>query len=92
VKIGKVRTGFWRCRKALNEAERIGEYRRKWGVAPPGADKKCEICAGTIKLAYDHSHKSGVFRGWLCMKCNTALGLINDDVKLLKKMVVYLEE
>jgi len=90
VKIGKATGRFWRCRKAINETQRVGKYRRKWGAIPPNADTRCEICAGTIKIAYDHSHATGEFSGWLCMKCNTALGLVDDDVKILAKMIAYL--
>lgn len=40
--------------------------------------KVCEICgrpettkANRSNLAYDHDHKTGMFRGVLCFKCNT---------------------
>jgi hypothetical protein len=82
---------FYRCRTALNEISRLGKYRRKYGTAllleHPA---KCDLCGGVIKIAYDHDHNTGKHRGWLCMKCNTALGLVNDDVALLKKMIEYL--
>lgn len=34
----------------------------------------CEICNKVEKLAFDHDHTSGLFRGWLCHQCNTSLG------------------
>ena len=40
----------------------------------------------------DHDHKSGKFRGWLCNKCNSALGWLDDDLDNLKRAVKYLEE
>ena len=55
----------------------------------------CAICGNTCntgrELAVDHCHKSGAIRGLLCGKCNKALGLVNDDVAILKTMIEYLE-
>ena len=38
----------------------------------------------------DHDHKTGQFRGYPCDRCNTAMGAINDDIKSLARMVLYL--
>ena len=74
-----------------NEVSRIGKYRRRYGIDILVTKKKpCELCNGTTNVAYDHCHKTGKFRGWLCMKCNTALGLVDDDVELLRRMIMYL--
>lgn len=54
----------------------------------------CEVCKqppGKKALAFDHNHTTGKFRGWLCTKCNTAIGQTNDNPKLLRKLVTYLE-
>ena len=35
----------------------------------------CEICGKVYKtLDYDHDHKTGLHRGWLCRWCNLKLG------------------
>ena len=39
----------------------------------------------------DHNHETGEIRGILCHKCNTGIGLLNDDQELLKKAITYLE-
>ena len=56
----------------------------------------CDICGiknkSKIHHAYDHCHKTGNFRGWLCNRCNTTLGRVNDDPELLRKMASYLEK
>ena len=62
---------------------------------------KCAIClkleqvkhkSGTLsQLSIDHDHKTGKTRGLLCRRCNTALGLLQDDLLLLKQAVKYLE-
>ncbi len=44
-----------------------------------------------VRFAVDHNHKTLKVRGLLCRRCNTVLGHINDDIKILKKMITYLE-
>ena len=59
----------------------------------------CKICGehkdgirnnGHSELSVDHCHSSGKVRGLLCMRCNTALGMANDDIQILNKMIGYL--
>ena len=53
----------------------------------------CECCGHkTQKLCFDHDHKTGEFRGWLCYPCNTALGLLKDSRERLKLLDRYLEK
>ena len=43
----------------------------------------CECCAqkpDKRALCIDHDHKTGAFRGWLCYKCNTGIGLLGDTM------------
>ena len=67
-------------------------------------DYKCDICNGnqpprkvgktsyiSDTMAIDHCHKSGKIRGLLCHVCNTFLGAVKDDTRILKKMINYLE-
>tara|TARA_R110000765_G_scaffold317015_1_gene409281 strand:+ start:1037 stop:1534 length:498 start_codon:yes stop_codon:yes gene_type:complete len=46
----------------------------------------------TRPFVIDHCHKTNTVRGLLCNKCNTALGLFNDDVELLRFAKEYLIE
>lgn len=43
------------------------------------------------KLAIDHNHTNDNIRGLLCHNCNRALGLLKDDIKLLRWAINYLE-
>jgi hypothetical protein len=56
----------------------------------------CDICAkpNQIKkpIYWDHCHKTGKFRGWICHRCNTILGKVDDNAEMLRKMADYLEQ
>ena len=43
-------------------------------------------------LAVDHDHNTGKIRGLLCSRCNTALGLLNENKETVSKLVLYLEK
>ena len=43
------------------------------------------------RLEVDHNHATGRIRGLLCRRCNTALGLLEDNVGRLKTAISYLE-
>lgn len=42
------------------------------------------------RLAVDHCHQSGKVRGLLCSDCNTALGLLQDDPRVILRAADYL--
>jgi protein-arginine kinase activator protein McsA len=68
-------------------ARRVGK--EKFHALPK--DRRCEICQKpTEKLNFDHDHSTGKFRGWLCHKCNTALGLFHDSQSILETAISYL--
>lgn len=56
----------------------------------------CAICGKKNKsgraIAIDHNHKTNTVRGLLCHNCNVALGMFEDDIKLLKKAITYLQK
>ena len=60
-------------------------------------DNCCAICKGKEpygrhkRFTVDHNHKTGEVRGLLCNRCNTALGLVEDNIHTLKSMIQYLE-
>ena len=57
-------------------------------------NNKCLICHTefkTMKSTYiDHNHITGKVRGLLCVKCNSGIGYLNDDINLLKEAINYL--
>lgn len=42
--------------------------------------------------AIDHNHETGDFRGILCLKCNSLLGMASESVDVLKSAIKYLTE
>lgn len=54
----------------------------------------CEICGKTDlsgrDLHVDHCHKTKVYRGILCRKCNAGIGFLQDDVTLIISAMSYL--
>jgi hypothetical protein len=50
----------------------------------------CECCGKRVKTCLDHCHETGKFRGWLCFRCNTAIGKLGDNLAGLMKAVRYL--
>jgi peptide methionine sulfoxide reductase MsrB len=53
----------------------------------------CAICdKRTDDLVVDHNHESGEVRGLLCRKCNSALGFVFENEKILERMKDYLRK
>lgn len=65
-------------------------------------DYKCAICGQeeshslfgnkVIPLSVDHNHETGEIRQLLCHACNTAIGLLGEDVSRLASAITYLEK
>ena len=45
---------------------------------------------GGERLAVDHCHDTGLVRGLLCFKCNTAIGALGDTQEAALKAMKYL--
>lgn len=59
-------------------------------------DYKCYLCKKpesdcNKSLHVDHCHSTGKVRGLLCFNCNTAIGLIGEDIELLQRAIEYLK-
>jgi hypothetical protein len=49
-------------------------------------------CGKLRSLTVDHCHTTNKIRRLLCTKCNSLLGMANDDPSLLRRAATYLEE
>jgi hypothetical protein len=55
----------------------------------------CAICKKPDpkrRLAVDHCHDTGRVRELLCIKCNSAIGKLYDDPKMLDRAAAYLRK
>lgn len=54
---------------------------------------QCAVCQTELTdklMVVDHNHKTGNIRGLLCRQCNFALGLLKDNIIVLKRAITYL--
>jgi hypothetical protein len=100
----RVKAKAWR--DAHPEKGRAQQINYKFGITVDDYSRlftkqggRCAICGrpetatrgGKTKwLAVDHDHETGKVRGLLCQTCNSALGLLNDDITLLLSARDYL--
>ena len=88
------------CRKKIDGVKLLTKEKRKLDSIAPKRKTifTCPICEKrtivgiTANLVRDHDHKTGKARAWICDSCNTGLGRFKDDIKLIKKMIKYLEK
>ncbi len=56
----------------------------------------CAICnnpeINNAYLSVDHDHETGVVRELLCKNCNSAIGLLKDNINLLYSAIDYLKK
>jgi hypothetical protein len=57
-------------------------------------DCRCAICQTPFQnyqsACVDHDHQSGKIRALLCSKCNMAIGLFQDDFRIVREAARYL--
>lgn len=84
----------------------LNTVRRKIGFTPElfkfifnSQNGKCAICniilgkgMNLTAACADHCHERNIPRGILCKKCNLLLGHSNDNIKILKSAIEYLEK
>ncbi len=77
-------------------ADTMYRIRRKEKLAGRVRPEQCEVCgafgAANRGLCFDHDHKTGKFRGWICGRCNSALGMVKDNTGILLGLVDYLNK
>lgn len=93
-------------RKEKRQKYYAAEIARKYNFPKTEAERlieaegsKCKACGIKFDLTkpllrrnLDHCHKTGKVRGFLCSRCNTVAGLVNDETKTLKRIASYLRQ
>jgi hypothetical protein len=59
-----------------------------------GRCKICDISQELLNkpLCVDHCHSTGIIRGLLCSKCNTAIGFLQDNSLIIDKASAYVRK
>ena len=81
------------------EKKRATHLKGKYGITleqynemHQAQDDCCKICNNkTDKLVVDHCHTTGEIRGLLCSTCNSAIGLLKEDPKVISNAIEYLK-
>lgn len=79
-------------RKSIKLKQKYGITLEDFKAMVKAQKGRCKICGLKTKLNVDHNHDTGKVRGLLCHKCNTGIGLLNDDLEILEQAVEYLKE
>lgn len=95
----KASQNYYATTEGLNK-RRDWMYRRKYGITLDiydsmrlNQDNKCAICNRLCNdLHVDHDHSTLKIRGLICHNCNVVLGLVYDDISILKAAIAYLEK
>lgn len=75
----------------LSIAEYDALLRKQGGVcAICGKAEHTERDGKPTRMPVDHCHQTGAIRGLLCQTCNRAIGLLKDDVIILRRAIAYL--
>jgi hypothetical protein len=84
-----------RCKACVAEANML----KKYGLTQDDYDQMvrnqgglCLICEESKKLFVDHCHREGRVRGLLCGQCNTAIGMLGEDLRRIRRALQYVEE
>lgn len=90
-----------RTPEAKKLAARRAYIKHRYGITPKEFDalkeKGCAICRTKVELdgrnlAIDHCHRTGRIRAALCRKCNTGIGFLQEDIRILRAAIFYLEK
>lgn len=83
----------WRSKNKGKHADVSRKWKMRQREILVPLTEACEICGAKpeMHLAWDHCHKTGKHRGWLCNRCNLGLGYFSDAPDTLRVAITYLE-
>ncbi len=73
------------------------EYEKTHPMPPIGEPFHCPVCDKTIirqfknDVVLDHYHINGQIRGWICRQCNSSIGMMDEDVNILKRAIQWIQ-
>jgi Recombination endonuclease VII len=89
-------------KERLSKLNRENKFQVRYGISieehynmfcvQKGKCASCSIPFENVNKAFvDHDHKTGKVRGLLCSSCNFALGSLQDDPKIIRGLLYYIE-
>lgn len=83
-----------RARSASDRLKKYGLDEQGYYALLWFQDDACAICRDPFATTphIDHDHETGTVRGLLCANCNTGIGKLKDDPKVLLAAAAYLNE
>lgn len=105
-KYNKLKTGYRTiCIECKKKRDRKSVLRFKYNLTFEQFDNmlvkqeyKCKICNYLLDFSFknkkvhiDHCHTTGKVRGILCGPCNAGLGMLKENINILKNAITYLE-
>jgi hypothetical protein len=86
---------YWRDPERYKRRVRNHELMKKYGLTRSQYERlkklPCQICGCKRKIMHIDHKIVGTMRGWLCHRCNPALGLFDHNPALLRAAAEYLE-
>lgn len=90
------------CRNKAKKHPRINaKAKREFELNNPrpeiGSQFHCPVCQKTTTVTkgrdvvLEHCHHTGTIRGYLCNRCNTGIGVLNDDENILKRAIRWIQ-
>ena len=76
---------------AWNEYRKTLRLRKQDAAATHPRPTACECCHRPAEVRFDHDHRTGKFRGWLCDGCNLGIGKLGDNLSGVRDALAYLE-
>ena len=73
------------------------EYEKTHPMPPLGKPFHCPVCEKTIirqfknDVVLDHFHLNGEIRGWICRQCNSSIGMMDEDIGILKRAIKWIQ-
>jgi hypothetical protein len=102
-KVRAAAKAYYHATKETRKPQRLEHTRRRNAMRPAlvraareaivgPKPETCQACGGTDGgIVFDHCHARQHPRGWLCDRCNVALGCLRDSPDRLRKLLAYLK-
>ena len=89
--VNKRRTRKGDLQKDYNLKQKYGISLEDFNLMKQSQNNSCKICRKDKPLIVDHCHETGKIRGLLCSRCNSSIGLVDENIETLESAIEYLK-